>query len=415
MSSADNSESITNGVINYSNPFTSTSKPGSSRKIESRGTTSSQPWTSNPYAHSGKFTDLVSSSPSLRSRRSDLSSQSSSLAKLSGLASSLAHTGGGSDFPSPSSTSGYDHQLIGGWASTQGRTSALSSHNRGSNSINSGTTPGPRETILDRAFQMRYIPGGDMANSTEDVDKLSSTARFEALMREHDEKKQSSNDVNSNKELTGDSNEEDIYLEGTDDSEDDLYTSEHENELPAPRETVVNFTYEQVTTVKQALSPPPKNPAPFVNSEAFSALSGHGSSIENSDGTNFRNDFPLAKKQERPAVLKTSTLSFPSSNQILTKEIGNNQSNNKLDSREARRSSLSAKRLSFQEFARRLSSTSSLLMVQTNASSNSGRISGDSISEFIATTRNCTGKDERDQRCAWRGSYSAFGVERTFL
>lgn len=46
---------------------------------------------------------------------------------------------------------------------------------------------------------------------------------------------------------------------------------------------------------------------------------------------------------------------------------------------EKRRSSTSTKRLSFQEFARRLSSTSSLLLVQTNASSNSGR--GDSFRE----------------------------------
>jgi hypothetical protein len=51
----------------------------------------------------------------------------------------------------------------------------------------SSSPPGPRETILDRAFQMRCIPGSDREVPGEE--KLSSLARFDALMREADEKR----------------------------------------------------------------------------------------------------------------------------------------------------------------------------------------------------------------------------------
>lgn len=53
--------------------------------------------------------------------------------------------------------------------------------------LESGSPPFPRETILDRAFQLRYIPGSDQQIPGEE--KLSSLARFEALMQQADEQR----------------------------------------------------------------------------------------------------------------------------------------------------------------------------------------------------------------------------------
>jgi hypothetical protein len=89
---------------------------------------------------------------------------------------------------------------------------------------------------------------------------------------------------------------------------------------------------------------------------------------------------------------------------------------------EKRRSSTSVKRLSFQEFTKRLSSTSSLLLVQTNASSSSGRDgSRRTSSEYgfeglEGGLRNPgVSGDNRDKRCGWRGSVGVFGGEGGFL
>lgn len=107
-----------------------------------------------------------------------------------------------------------------------------------------------------------------------------------------------------------------------------------------------------------------------------------------------------------------------------------------------RRSSTSTKRLSFTEFTKRLSSTSSLLLVQTNASSStsSGSGNGRTSSElsFGGEPEENTNKGglrqsnglamglrggalndrEREaqlKRCGWRGSVGVFGGEGGFL
>jgi hypothetical protein len=89
--------------------------------------------------------------------------------------------------------------------------------------------------------------------------------------------------------------------------------------------------------------------------------------------------------------------------------------------------------LSFSEFAKRLSSTSSLLLVQTNASSSSGRDgSRRGSSEYgveegraeerlglrgggLMSREVGESRSERDKRCGWRGSVGVFGSEGGFL
>ncbi|KAG7289579.1 hypothetical protein NEMBOFW57_005950 [Staphylotrichum longicolle] len=138
-------------------------------------------------------------SPSLRSKRSDLSSQTSSMTQ-SHMAFQNYNPMVPADLPSPATTIGeYQGEFIEGWTSAQGRSSALSSPIRERESVSSQaqaplapipdseTPTGPRETILDRAFQLRCIPGSEREVPGEE--KLSSLARFEALMREVDEKR----------------------------------------------------------------------------------------------------------------------------------------------------------------------------------------------------------------------------------
>src|SRR5690606_19309561 len=130
---------------------------------------------------------LSSESPSLRSKRSDVSSPSSNY-----LSQQYAYTVPGqhyttvlpTDLPSPVNTTG-DHQGERGMGGL-GRESTVSSPRLGRESLGSHTQqvlgadssspPGPRETILDRAFQMHYLQGAE--NRVPGEEKLSSVARF---------------------------------------------------------------------------------------------------------------------------------------------------------------------------------------------------------------------------------------------
>jgi hypothetical protein len=95
---------------------------------------------------------------------------------------------------------------------------------------------------------------------------------------------------------------------------------------------------------------------------------------------------------------------------------------------EKRQSTSSSKRLSFTEFTKRLSSTSSLLLVQNNTSGASSRSSdadsqhqltsrgaGNSASSQQNTLVNDRDRDSQDKRCGWRGSVGVFGSEGGFL
>jgi hypothetical protein len=105
-------------------------------------------------------------------------------------------------------------------------------------------------------------------------------------------------------------------------------------------------------------------------------------------------------------------------------------------SMEKRQSTSSAKRLSFTEFTKRLSSTSSLLLVQTNASSGSSREGGEGpgyhsqqhtqvgaglVPRSSQALRSSMGpsrdreRDDQDNKCGWRGSVGVIGGEGGFL
>ena len=443
----------------FSNPFARDNASFStSSRPEFLQRASSQNTSSNTYPHAPreKSSVMISPSPSLRSRRSDLSSQGSSLHPPMGFTSnhSKHYKTLPSDLPSPASTLGYDNQFIEGWTSAQGRSSTLSSHHtRGSNSIASavtmnappiGTTPpGPRETILDRAFQMRCIPGSEkMQDKSEE--KISSIAKFEALMRESDERRQQQQQQQQqtpapSNEATGrggwpldeesdDSSQDDLE---EDDAGDTLDMSDEEITVPTPAQRALDYISGRRTPLSPSrpLSHEAKDPPiPFLNPQAMSAF--HASPASSSSGGLGPRTGTGSNRNSRPTSLALPSRSLSAATVPMSKEFHGSSSNGNLKTgdREAkdmkRRSSTSVKRLSFTEFARRLSSTSSLLLVQTNASSSSGRDgSRKTSSEYAIDDEKLiqkgpvnlrggagpTSPEIRDKRCGWRGSVGVFG------
>ncbi|RDL35298.1 Uncharacterized protein BP5553_07229 [Venustampulla echinocandica] len=431
----------------FSNPFGSrdskTTLESSGRSDFQRGPSSQA---TNTYPQSPRDRDrptrLISPSPSLRSRRSDLSSQASSLHPPMGFTS---HSQNYSptlppDLPSPASTA-YDTQFIEGWTSAQGRSSALSSHTRGSNSIASAvmpmgqvasTSPVPRETILDRAFQMRYIPGSDRATDKED-EKISSIARFEALMKEVDERKKQravENLRGSNKNQGWDLDEtleiSDPDTDNEDDDDDDgLEMSDHNIAIQTPAQRALDYIAGRAppATSSRPKSPPtPRSPIPFLNPQAMSAF--HDGPSANSGLRPRTGTTSSRNRTSRPSSMALPPRSLSTAAVPTLKDCSNLKASPS-DDKEKRRSSTSAKRLSFQEFTKRLSSTSSLLLVQTNASSSSGRDGSrrtsseygfESEDRFRGSVMGSTAdRSSMDKRCGWRGSVGVFGGEGGFL
>jgi hypothetical protein len=416
----------------FSNPFAPRDSKGSARPDMSQRS-SSHTINTYPHAPRDRPSNIISPSPSLKSRRSDLSSQASSLHPPMGFASHISNypTTLPSDLPSPAST--YETQFIEGWTSAQGRSSALSSHTRGSNSIASAvhpsspmasTPPGPRETILDRAFQLRYIPGSGRAGDI-DEEKISSIARFEALMKEVDEKKKQKEKVGQQ----GAKEEWDLDEESEESNDAESGDEQDENlAMPTPAQRALDFISGRRVpppSTNRPLSPPPRSPPiPFLNSQAMSAFHG-GPSASNSirpraGTTSSRNRTSRPSSMALPSR-SMSTAAIPTLKETMS---GNSNLTVGADERgkEKRRSSTSVKRLSFQEFTKRLSSTSSLLLVQTNGSSSSGRdgsrrTSSESGFEGLEGGLRSPGvsSENRDKRCGWRGSVGVFGGEGGFL
>jgi hypothetical protein len=387
----------------FSNPFAARDEQPSSRNgrtEQSNRLPFQQPPSSYAHAPRDRPSALISPSPSLRSRRSDLSSQASSSHPPMGFTHTQNYTQNlPSDLPSPISVSGYEN-FIEGWTSAQGRSSALSHHTRGSNSIASvppaltspiSPSPGPRETILDRAFQMRCIPGSERLQ--DDEEKISSIARFEALMKEADErriqKSSSSTGGSSSHYKPGWELEEESEESDNDTGANSTDVDERDRDvlMPTPAQRALDYIAGRRTPVPLPNSRPisPRSPsAPYLNSQAMTALhSGSSSasqSVTSSNGNGLRprtGTTSHIRKNSRPSSLLLPSRSMSTTTIPTVKDTNSTTSSNlapfKEEPEKKRSSSTSQKRLSFQEFARRLSSTSSLLLVQTNASSNSGR------------------------------------------
>jgi len=264
-------------------------------------------------------------------------------------------------------------------------------------------------------------------------------------MREADERKRQKSTsssqgggLNSSWELDEESEESSSgELEEEDDDADGLDMSDQDVAIPTPAQRALHYISGRRTPLptSRPLSPETRSPPiPFLNSQAMSAF--HGDS--NGGGLRPRTGTGSSHRNSRPNSLALPTRSVSAATVPSLKDVSSSSSNGNLKTLDRdmkdlkRRSSTSVKRLSFTEFAKRLSSTSSLLLVQTNASSSSGREgSRRTSSEYGAdeerigrrnsvnlrggTASNNADRDARDKRCGWRGSVGVFGSEGGFL
>ncbi|KAK1966630.1 hypothetical protein LY78DRAFT_680799 [Colletotrichum sublineola] len=394
------------------------------------------------YSSRDRPTTYSSDSPSLRSKRSDVSSPTSG--------NHPAHMGFAmpdpnkyttvlpSDIPSPVATmsDGQRSELIEGWTVAQGRSSTVSSPIRGRGSVSSGgaqpfpgadssSPPNQRETILDRAFQLRCIPGSE--RETPGEEKLTSLARFDALMREAEQKiRHQTKEAHAEKiamlsafDVDEDSSEDETEEEEEEDDEDDDDDNKDQEEYA--HEADVNGN-------RQTLIPPNAQRAlEFLANRQEEAMSPR-STVMRSSPANF--SVPLhaparphtAHSKMRSSVTQRTTsqtqpmgqerLDVPISSSGKTSEDANFRANG-----EKRASGSSAKRLSFTEFTKRLSSTSSLLLVQTNTSGGSSRGSSEydpSPSQVHQGTLSARGvppkqphdveREEQERHYGWRNS-----------
>ncbi|KAI1485830.1 hypothetical protein F5X96DRAFT_689852 [Biscogniauxia mediterranea] len=369
-----------------------------------------------------------SESPSLRSRKSDLSSRASLNPVSVGYAQqhyTLVHP---SELPSPAPTVGeYNNEIfIEGWTSAQGRSSTLSSPVRGRASISSSqcpappsldssSPPAPRETILDRAFQLRCIPGSDRELPGEE--KLSSLARFEALMREAEDRQRTLHkDIRTTQEPMRSTWEED------DESEDGSDVGEHFDD----EEDSDGFEHD---VDQDSIGPSASKALQFI---ADRHNTNHGrppwplsarATVHYSSSGGFDSGPSILRPHTAHSRLRTTQRTTsqpqlpPPSAEIINQAALNRVPDENRRSHEKRHSTSEVKHLSFNDFTQRLSSSSSLLLVQTNTSADSRRGSGDLDQAQQATPRaNLSPRgpnmspSERDERCRWRGSIGVFGA-----
>lgn len=443
-------------------PRPSSGNPNHGRGLQHKASTATYSTTGGPRERPLTFS---SESPSLRSKRSDVSSPSSFNYPVQQLAftipGQLYTTVLPSDIPSPTTAqpSEYQGEFIEGWTSAQGRSSTVSSPTRGRDSISShahqpsvtesSSPPAPRETILDRAFQLRCIPGSDADVPGEE--KLSSLARFDALMLEADEKRKQREAaqrpqqvaMRSTFDADDSSDEEDVVPESdTDTDNSDSYSQEQEGRtqpslIPPTTKRALKFIASRHDLNEEADSQVPtrramsRNPVSF-HGGSMTSLSqapplrphtSHAKSRPNQSAASIPSSPPLPASAIDASGLSSAT--------TVTGGRGSEEGTVRA-SVEKRQSSSSAKRLSFTEFTKRLSSTSSLLLVQTNASSGSSREGGEGPGflqqqhqhqqvggRASQAYRASMGpprdreREEHEQKCGWRGS--VIGTEGGFL
>ena len=376
-----------------------------------------------------------SHSPSLRSKRSDVSSPSSNYPTQQ-----ATYSVGGqhyttvlpTDLPSPVNTTGeFQGDQVEGWAPH----SAVSSPRRGRESLGSNafqsplaessSPPGPRETILDRAFQMRYLQKGDRAQGEE---KLSSVARFDALMREADERRTGKATAAKAEQAAlrsafeaDDSSESDLDQDDTD-SDDGDFSDKQQVEPPHFSQSAQRALQYLTGRPETSRNSPSSRPGISRNPLSF-----HADSTPLTQAPPTRPHTAHAKSRRDLGQRAQSTQYLPASASISTMP-----GSGKIDEdRTPRQSSSSTKRLSFTEFTKRLSSTSSLLLVQTNASgTNSQRSSmvDVSTSAIPRTSLKPPGagaplqlpqarerREEQDRPCGWRNSVGVVSSEGGFF
>lgn len=358
-------------------------------------------------SHSKDRPLTYSESPSLRSKRSDISSHNSSMNPAYGMYGKhpQGHPGAHpADLPSPATTVGeYQGDFIEGWTAAQGRASAVGSPVLGRESVDvpppmptesSSPLPSHRETILDRAFNLKCIPGSEQAVPGEE--KLTSLARFDALMRQNDEKRRtvtatprqapppkSGWDLDDSDEDEDDKEDEEMIRAAADEP---LF--DHDGvAISASAQRALDFIANRHEPLPSTARPSnSRAPLPYAPPapETSSASAANGSTYLRPNTGYSKNRPNMGQRTSSQPHLVPSALDVPSSSTANSAARGPYDDNNSTanastggviprSNAEKRLSTSSTKRLSFTEFTKRLSSTSSLLLVQTNQSGSSSR------------------------------------------
>ncbi|KAF9775426.1 hypothetical protein IL306_006476 [Fusarium sp. DS 682] len=293
--------------------------------------------------------------------------------------------------------------------------------------IESSSPPGPRETILDRAFQMRCIPGSEREVPGEE--KLSSLARFDALMREADDKMKQRAEAERAQQMAmrsafeaSDSSSQDDDSD-SDDLDEDAFGGVPDRRGPA---LIPPTTQRALQFIADRRDPAPLSPSsrssvsrtPMIpRSPPMRPHTAHAKTRPN----------PTTRTNSTPQIIAGMArleLTAPPS------KVADDSSIMGTGDKRLSTSSTATKRLSFTEFTKRLSS-SSLLFVQTNASGRSSRGSSEidfQPSSLPRGTLNPRGfaiptrdqdrdqrSDDANARCGWRNSVGVASRDGTFF
>ncbi|KAL6855789.1 hypothetical protein J3F83DRAFT_764150 [Trichoderma novae-zelandiae] len=385
-----------------------------------------------------------SGSPSLRSKRSDISSPSSisqhPMQKAFGAPGQI-YTGpmhGDSGLPAIRDSI-YQGELIEGWTAAQGRSSTLSSPTRGPEALGSPmeaplgfdvhAPPAPGETILDRAFQMGHIPWA--ASNVAGQEAFSSIARFDALMHEVDDKRKQREATRREERaaVRNTYNPKATPLDLVDDldSDDNAHSADEQDHGYDKSPIMSPSAQRALAFIAGRHGDAPREPGSRRPTISRTHLSYHAGTVPPpplpiSQSPPSRPHTAHAKSRLNPSQRTQSTPHLNPDSAGRSGESGGQQ-----DDADGRRSRSSSKRLSFSDFTRRLSSTSSLLVVQTNSSGDSRRGSvGTDLHPPSARRPEVSHRDtvppprsrewqKQDRQCHWRNTVGVVGPEGGFL
>lgn len=380
-----------------------------------------------------------SESPSLRSKRSDLSSPTSlhNPAAKYGLAGGQLYTTVRPTDLGP--TEEYQETNSQGLASAPGRSTVNSpTHGRGSVSSQAqqqhdeydvNSPPAPGETILDRAFKFGRITYAESIIPGQE--KLTSIARFDALMREADEKRKQREAAQQTAQLAlrsafdaDDSSEE----SGEEDSDESSVAPDYIPEQDEPVKTpLISPTAQRALAFIASRHDFDPNPGTSRPAVSRNHLSFHADSTgQTTQNPPSRPHTAHSKSRPGAGARALSTpYPVPATTSVDVTPVGNKNADEVVRRRNAdkRVSDSSIKGLSFSELTKRLSSSSSLLLVQTNASGGSSRRSSEidmqnPVAQRSAASSRGLGpqpppRNQSRDKCGWRGSVGV--VEGGFL
>ncbi|KAK8047804.1 hypothetical protein PG996_015868 [Apiospora saccharicola] len=428
---------VTPASPTFSNPFSPRREAG---RPDSGGQEAVRPAMKH---HRSRPHTFSSESPSLRSRKSDISSHGSSLNAMG-----MGYVINGNqyttvlptDLPSPATTVGeLPSEYMLGWTNAQGRSSTLGSPVRARGSVSSqgqapasqssNSPPPARESILDRAFQLRCIPGVEAEIPGEY--NLSSLARFDALMREAEERRRKERAQNppitpmtSTFEEDEDTEEQDTakaakQVKGEEVEEASEEDDEEEEEEESSDDDVFDH---HVSRDRSSIGPTAQRALAFIaNRHSTMAQTGRATQSYHPDSGYSILRPHTAHSRTRPAAPNRggSQTHIPLASGAMENQRASMRDN--LSRHEKRHSTSSVKRLSFNEFTKRLSSTSSLLLAPNNGGGPGSRGSSESettqqpasragLRHPRGTPSQSSQSSKDSERCGWRGSVGVFGA-----